>query len=159
MTTDAYGNAWHPIPFICFGFVANGLYYFFCQPLFFAHTKHIMYISLVALAVAYGGNYFLIPYWGIIGTGVSLYASMMLTALLALYMSYKLEPQIRYHYKQMIGVSIILLLISLSVFWFQEINNIALRIVAKITLLLMLTIIIYIYYKSEIVVILNRFKK
>lgn len=158
-SSSAYSDAWQPIPFICFGFVANGLYYFFCQPLFFAHTKYVMYISFLALATAYWGNLFLIPLFGIIGTGLSLYLSMIVTALLALIMARRLEPQIKYHSLQMIGVSIMLLLLSMSVFLFQTIDNIIVRLAAKSVLLLAVFVVLCIVYKSGVSIIINRIKK
>lgn len=159
MTNNSYYDAWLPIPFICFGYVANGLYYFFCQPLFFAHTKYVMYISIVALTFAYLGNLLLIPILGIIGTGISLYLSMMITAIMALIISHKLEPQIQYHYGKMILSSVLLLALSLSVFFFKDISNIELRFTFKCILLLLVIVGLLYFYKTEFVIVVNKIKK
>lgn len=150
MTSDKFHDAWHPIPFICFGFVANGLYFFFCQPLFFAHTKYVMYVSIIALATAYFGNLWLIPIFGIIGTGLSLFASMMVTALLALILSKWLEPQINYHYVRMIAMTLLFLVVSLTVFWFQQTDNDALRLLGKAGVVLLISLIFSFIYRNPI---------
>jgi O-antigen/teichoic acid export membrane protein len=150
MTSDKFHDAWQPIPFICFGFVANGLYYFFCQPLFFAHTKYVMYVSIIALATAYFGNLWLIPVFGIIGTGISLFASMMVTAVLALVLSMWLEPQIKYHYVRMIAMTVMMLAVSLTVFEFQQMDDMLWRILSKAAVVIALCMVFTLIYRNQI---------
>lgn len=133
MTSKAFEDAWIPIAFICFGKVAHGLYFFFCQPLFFSHTKYVMYVSIVALVANIICNYFFIPLYGIIGTGIALFVSTMIIAIMALLLSCWLEPHIQYHYKRMILMTFVFLGLSLFVFPIQNcIDSITMRIIVKL---------------------------
>lgn len=133
MTSKAYGTAWMPVVFICFGKVAQCLYFFFCQPLFFSHTKYVMYVSLAALVANVICNLLFIPMFGIIGTGVALFLSMMVISLMALILSLWLEPHIHYHYIRMTLTCLFFLGLSSSVFMFQALmDNNLYRLLLKI---------------------------
>lgn len=149
MSSKSYEMAWYPISFICFGGVARGLYYFFCQPLFFSHTKYVMYVSMTALLANVICNLVFIPLLGIIGTGVAMFISLLVIALMALGLSIHLEPQIRFHAGKMIGLSFLFLLISQMVFLFEIIDSLFLKITLKVLFVsVILLVCLYFEYKS-----------
>ncbi len=132
MTDHSYGTSWHPIAFISFGYVANGLYFFFCQPLFYYKTKFILYVSFTALITCVICNLVFIPIWGIIGAGLSFFISMVTMAFLTMIFSIFVEPRIKFHFMRMFMLCFFFLLLSLTVFFFQYILNDIYRISYKI---------------------------
>jgi O-antigen/teichoic acid export membrane protein len=159
MASEAFSMAWMPVTFICFGKVAHGLYFFFCQPLFFSHTKYVMYVSLSALIANIVCCYFFIPVFGIIGTGLALFASTMVIAVMALILSKWLEPHIQYHYKRMIAMCFVFLGVSLSVFLFQSmIDNFLFRIMYKFIFVILIIGVMVFANKKEIAIVLEVIK-
>lgn len=71
MTTDEFYSSWQPIVFITFGYVLNGLYFFFSKSLFFSYTKYVMIISLSTVLLNFVFNMILIPNYGYLGAGVA----------------------------------------------------------------------------------------
>lgn len=148
MTERSFSMAWMPVSFICFGYVANALYCFFCQPLFYYKTKFVFYASLISLIVNVISNMLFIPYIGIIGAGLSFFISMMTIAILSLLFSLKVEPRLKFHYNRMILMCVSFLLISQTVFVFQNIENLYYRFLYKIAFSATM-IIVMLYLKRD----------
>lgn len=163
MTSSNFSNAWIPIVFLCYGKVAQCLYFFFSQPLFYFSPKLVFIVSLTSLMTNILLNVILIPLFGIVGTGLSFYFSYMILSILALYLSLIKAPQIRFRYNRMFFISIIFLLLSLSVFVFQSyFSTILVRIAYKLVFVLVVCLIVVFFYKNKIEIVsnqLNHFRK
>lgn len=160
MASSSFSMAWMPVVFICYGKVAQGLYFFFCQPLFYSHTKYIMFVSLSALIANVVCNIIFIPLFGIIGTGIALFISNMTISVMALILSKFLEPQIRYHYRRMLLLCVGFLLVASSVFFFQDFfDSFILRLFFKIVYVGVVTLIMLLLNKTEIKLVFNIIKE
>lgn len=102
MTTDEFYSSWQPIVFITFGYVLNGLYFFFSKSLFFSYTKYVMIISLSTVLLNFVFNMILIPNYGYLGAGVAFLLSQFVSSVISLLLSMKLVPYLRYYWKKCI---------------------------------------------------------
>lgn len=82
MTTDEFYSSWQPIVFITFGYVLNGLYFFFSKSLFFSYTKYVMIISLSTVLLNFVFNMILIPNYGYLGAGVAFLLSQFVSSVI-----------------------------------------------------------------------------
>lgn len=149
MTSEPFKLAWQPITFICFGYVFRGLYFFFCQPLFFSHTKYVMLVSLSSLIVNIACNILLIPILAEIGAGLSLFISMVALSISALIISRNKEPQIHFHYIRMILMTFIFMLLSMAVFFFEKIDILIYRLGGKFFLVGVLILLSIYCYRQD----------
>ena len=112
-----YVQAWKVIPFISFGYVFNGLYFFFIN--IFNYTKKaVKYVPLYSLFCALiniGLNYALIPRYGMIGSALATMISMFVLSL-STYMGSKRFIDVGFKYKRMISLILLPFLMSLFVF-------------------------------------------
>lgn len=155
VTPEAYHLAWKVIPFIAFGFVYHGIYYFFSMPLFYdisgkgSRTLPLFTISAAVLNILL--NLALIDIFGLIGAAISLLLTRFLLTL-ALSQTYKRFLSIKYESKTMILVPLLLFLLSLVVF--IEISFI-MALVLKMCLYLGVLYIGFYTHRHEIIKITN----
>lgn len=131
MTTDEFHSSWQPVAFITFGYVLNGLYFFFSKSLFLSHTKYVLIISLFAVLLNLAFNMILIPYYGYIGAGVAFLLSQLASSVISLLLSMKLVPNLRYHWGKMYIFCFISFLLCISIFLFQSIDDLWYRLILK----------------------------
>lgn len=149
MTSTAFSKSWMPVTFVCFGFVAKGIYMFTVQPLFFSQTKYVMIISISSLTLNVFFNILLIPRLGFVGAGASFLSSMMLMAILTMTISRYLVPQIRFHFKKMLMFCIIFFVLSLPVYGLQcYVDHILYRLFLKIVWMSVIFLVCF-YYNRE----------
>lgn len=132
MTTEEFYSSWQPIVFITFGYVLNGLYFFFSKSLFLSYTKYVMIISLSTVFLNFIFNIILIPHYNYIGAGLSFLLSQFVSSMLALILSMKLVPYLRYHWKKMYLTCVVFFLLCTMIFFLQLIDNWGLRLMLKI---------------------------
>ena len=112
-----YVQAWKVIPFISFGYVFNGLYFFFIN--IFNYTKKaVKYVPLYSLCcslINIGLNYVLIPRYGMIGSAIATMISMFVLSLTTCIGS-KQFIDVGFKYKRMISLILLPFLMSLFVF-------------------------------------------
>lgn len=149
MTPTPFHQSWQPIIFICFGFVFNGLYYFFSKPLFYYKPSKVMYVSILQLTINMGLNILLIPKIGYIGAGYAFLASEIVAATFSLILSKKISTKIHYNWKQFYLIVVILFMFSYFVFPLEYLS-LPLKILIKIFVILLISIIIYLKTKNLI---------
>ena len=96
MTAEEFYSSWQPIVFITFGYVLNGLYFFFSKSLFFSHTKYVMIISIATVILNFIFNVIFIPHYGYVGTGLAFLLSQFVSSIISLILSMRLVPYLRY---------------------------------------------------------------
>ena len=149
MTTDEFYSSWQPIVFITFGYVLNGLYFFFSKSLFFSYTKYVMIISLSTVLLNFVFNMILIPNYGYLGAGVAFLLSQFVSSVISLLLSMKLVPYLRYYWKKMYFFCFIFFLLCISIFFFQLVDDLWYRLILKIAFMLsVLGCVSYIYRHS-----------
>ncbi|RKN82767.1 lipopolysaccharide biosynthesis protein [Ulvibacterium marinum] len=140
VTPEEYHDAWLVLPFISFAFVYHGVYYFFSAPLFYNIEKNgsrvlpLFTISAAILNMIL--NYFLIIKYGMVGaSGATLITKLILV--LGLSRAYKKFVSIAYSTVILIVVPALFFLISLAVFYFTNFDNILVRILIFLVILLL----------------------
>lgn len=116
MTAEEFYSSWQPIVFITFGYVLNGLYFFFSKSLFFSHTKYVMIISIATVILNFIFNVIFIPHYGYVGTGLAFLLSQFVSSIISLILSMRLVPYLRYHWKKMY-LSCIIFFFCVSLFF------------------------------------------
>ena len=129
------------IPYIAFGYVFNGVYYFFVAGLFYneAGTKYIFIASTVSAVVNVVLNFLLIPKYEIIGASVTTLISFALSSVIVLYLSKIINKKddLKWKYKKIYSIVIISMIIT------AVIKNAMLNFTSNLCLLLISTIILY----------------
>lgn len=149
MASDSFYSSWQPIIFVSFGYVLNGLYFFFSKSLFLSHTKYVMIISISTVALNLLFNLILIPRFSYLGAGLAFALSQFASSVISLVLSIKLMPMLSYYWKKMYLATILSFLICATVFLFQEMDSIWIRLLSKVVLtLVVLGSILYIYRNS-----------
>jgi len=78
------------VPLILFGFLINGYYFLFVNPLFYFEKTHwLPWLTGAAAVVSIGFNFVLIPQYGALGAAWSLVVSIVLTFILTFFVSRK----------------------------------------------------------------------
>jgi O-antigen/teichoic acid export membrane protein len=144
-----YTQAWEVIPFISFGYVFNGLYFFFIN--IFNYTKKaVKYVPLYSLfcsIINIGLSYILIPKFGMIGSAVATMVSMFVLSL-ATCIGSKQFIDVGFKYRRMI--SLILLPFLMSLFVFIDLNlNLWLVLAIKIIYVLICIIILLLVNRKQ----------
>ncbi len=115
--SDSYLEAWKIIPFLAFGYVFNGLYFFF-QNIFNFEKKAIKYIPLYTLLAALiniGLSYLLIPSFGMIGSAIASLISMFILSL-STYLGSRHFINVGYGFSKFLPLILVPALMSLVVF-------------------------------------------
>lgn len=150
MTAEEFYSSWQPIVFITFGYVLNGLYFFFSKSLFFSHTKYVMIISIATVILNFIFNVIFIPHYGYVGTGLAFLLSQFVSSIISLILSMRLVPYLRYHWKKMYLSCIIFFLLCISIFFFQLIDNWWLRLIIKIAYTISVMSLIFFIYRDSL---------
>lgn len=151
MTPISYENSWKPIVFISYGYVFGGLYYFLGMPLWLKKTKYVFIITLISAIVGLLLNVILIPILGIIGSGVAMLFSLLVSSALALYLSLKAEPDIKFPWLKLYLIVFISFACSLSIFLVEEMEvSILYKLVVKLAIMLVISILLAAFYKSKL---------
>jgi O-antigen/teichoic acid export membrane protein len=142
MVSENYRPAWKIVPFICFGFVLNNLYFFFVNPLFFNKrgTKFIPIITVISAVLGIVFNILLVPTLGSIGSAIANMISWLCTSIIALMISNRIE-KINYKASKMFSIVIIFFILSLFAFVTPSITS---------TLLFLIKFLIFLIVASTI---------
>lgn len=159
MASDAFYSSWQPIIFISFGYVLNGLYFFFSKALFLSHTKYVMIISISTAFLNLIFNLILIPHFSYLGAGLAFVLSQFASSVISLILSIKLIPVLTYHWKKMYLATIMSFIICTTIFLFQEIDSIWIRLLSKTVLTLAVLSSILYLYRSSLYLFLNQIIK
>ena len=154
MTPEPFHQSWEPIIFMCYGFVFNGLYYFFSKPLFYYKPGKVMYVSILQLAINMSLNIILIPKIGYIGAGYAFLASEIVSATFSLILSKRFSSEIDFKWKRFYLIVSIFFVFSCIVFPLEQLS-LSLRLFIKLLGILLITIIIYLKSKSLIYIYLK----
>lgn len=114
---ESYTEAWVVIPFLAFGYVFNGLYFFFLN-IFNYQKKAVKFIPLFTLLSAVINialNYLLIPSLGIVGSALASLISMIVLSL-STYIGSKRYLNIGYSFTRFASLIVIPFLMSLVIF-------------------------------------------
>lgn len=145
----SYSEAWKVIPFLSFGYVFNGLYFFFVN-IFNYQKKSIKLIPVYTLFSALLNillNYLLIPKFGMIGSAVSTALSMFLLSFFT-YLGSKKFFNIGYSYIRLLSLILLPAIFSLPAL-FPIDSNIWISIVLKFVYLVMCLLIIYLVTRKR----------
>lgn len=149
MASDAFYSSWQPVIFVSFGYVLNGLYFFFSKSLFFSHTKYVMIISISTAILNLIFNLILIPPLGYLGAGLAFTLSQLVSSVISLVLSIKLVPMLSYYWKRMYLATLLFFMICTTIFLFQEIESVWIGLLSKVVLtLVVLGSILYLYRNS-----------
>lgn len=143
MASESFAESWKPVTFICFGYVFNGLYFFYVKPLFLGKTQYVFVISLSQLAANLILNIVLIPKLGYLGAGISFLCSQFASSLIALVLSKKFYRELKFHVSKHFSIILIFFAFSLVIFIIQTIDSISIRIFIKFMVLFILALALY----------------
>lgn len=159
MTSKSFYSSWQPIIFVSFGYVLNGLYFFFSKSLFLSHTKYVMIISISTAMLNLLFNIILIPRFSYLGAGLAFTISQFVSSIIALVLSIRLVPILSYSWKKMYLVTILFFLICTTIFLFQEIGSIRVRLLLKMVLTLVILGSILYLCRNSLQLFLNQILK
>ena len=159
MTAHDFLSSWDPIIYISFGYVFNGLYFFYSNTLFLSHTKYIMLISISSAVANFVLNLCLIPYWGYCGAGLAFLISQVLSSVIAMILSRRLVPLVAYNWWRMYFTCFLFFMLGASVFLFQMLDSTAIRLALKTFLIIIVMGIVTYLYKDSIYSFINRIFK
>lgn len=151
MTVEAYTKAWGAVIFITFGYVLNGLYYYFSVPLFWGRPQFVFVVSIFQLIVNFVMNIVLIPKLGYMGAGLSFLISMFVSAMLALVLTSKLYPKCKYPWFKLFFITFFFFIVSSAVFIIENsLVTIMTKLCIKIGLVFVLLLIILKLFNNDI---------
>jgi len=157
MVHKSFYGAISCIPYIAFGCVFNGVYYFFVSGLFYNETgtKYIFLASSSAAIINIVLNFSLIPKYGIIGASLATLISFAMLSIMVLFLSKFINKKddLKWRYKTIYSIVIISMVITFLIkkMQFNFLNNFC--------LLLISTIIIYFVSGLKLKDIMNLKKK
>ncbi|MBU3215569.1 oligosaccharide flippase family protein [Clostridium estertheticum] len=141
MVHKSFYSAVDCIPYIAFGYVFNGVYYFFVAGLFYNETgtKYIFIASTLSAAVNVALNFLLIPKYEIIGASAATLISFALSSVMVLCLSRRINKKddLKWNYKKIYSIVIISMIITFII------KKMMLNFISNLCLLLISTIILY----------------
>lgn len=158
MVTAEFRDAWKVIPLISFAWVFNGLYYFFVNILFLNKTKLVPVVTFSSAALSLTLNIFLIPRLGGVGAGISCILSIFLASVISLALSSYSNNYIRFRWEKMFLIVFFFILVSFSVY-LNIPGSFLFILILKILVFLTLFFLLFLFYKSEIVMLKSLFVK
>lgn len=153
-----FEDGWRVVPLITFAFVFNGIYYFFVNPLFY-NKKGTKFVSIGTFFSAIMNsvlNYVLIPKYGTIGSAIASLISMFMASVLILIISTKIE-KVGFKYIKIYAITFMFMAIS-SVCFLNINISFALFLLLKLLMALVVILFLYIVYKKELQVPLNKIR-
>lgn len=152
MTTASFHQSWVSVPFIAFSCVFGGIYYVVCNSLFVKKTYLVPLVTLISAIVSIVLNIILIPSLGIIGAGVSGLASQLMTSIIVLIVSMKVES-IKYKWSKMYFSTFLCFCVALISYVLIPWNFVGL--IIKFSCLILVFVFFILMYKSEFIYLLN----
>jgi O-antigen/teichoic acid export membrane protein len=139
---ETYQEAWKVIPFLSFGYVFNGMYFFFIDIFNYKKdaVRYIPLYSLFSAIINIALNYILIPKYGMIGSALSTMISMIILSV-STYLGSRHFLRIGFSYVKMLPLVFLPFLMSLFVFVDFNLNfwvTVGIKIVYAILCLLFL---------------------
>lgn len=159
MTQKNFHISWQPIIYISFGYVLNGLYFFYSNSLFLSHTKYVMIISISAAVINFVLNIILIPYWGYCGAGIAFLITQLVSSVISLLLSRRLVPILTFNWGKMYFSCFIFFLLSAIVYIIQLLDSVMLRLTSEISLIILVGGITTYLYRTNINIFINKLKK
>lgn len=149
MVTSQFREGWVVIPFISFAYVFNGIYYFFVNPLFYNKkgTKYIPIGTFSSAVINSILNAVLIPPYGIIGASIASMISMVLSSVIMLFISAKIE-YVEFNWRRIYTTTFIFFAFSLICFAGDYFNSTVFLLI-KLAVVAVIIMIIYLLYKKE----------
>lgn len=160
MVSAEYRIAWEIIPLLSFAYVFHGIYYFSVNTLFYNKkgTKYIPIGTFFSAILNVILNFVFVPYYGNIGASLATLISMVLSSVLIMIISLKIE-KIEFNYLKMYVYSIVFFLLSMIIYVDSYFNfNVWVFFILKCILLVCITAIILYKYRTMINVILELLK-
>jgi O-antigen/teichoic acid export membrane protein len=115
MVSSRYHDGWRVVPFVAFSAALCGLYFIFVNPLFIKRTGLVPVVTALSGVSGIVLNLALIPRWGMIGAGISLLGTNVVSSLAALVLSQRYEF-VPFEWGKMYAVIGGFFLLSLTVF-------------------------------------------
>lgn len=146
----SYWIGWKVIPFLSFGYVFNGIYFFFVNPLFY-NKKGVKFIAIGTFTGAFFSvilNIVLIPILGDIGAGLSLMIAAIISCILIYCISMKIE-KLKFNVIKMFAITFSLFAVSLLSFALED-YSIMFSVLIKIVIVIIVISILVFIYKMEI---------
>lgn len=159
MVNKDYYEGWKVIPFLSFGYVFNGIYYFFVNPLFY-NKKGVKFIAVGTFSSAILNsvlNMLLIPKYDIIGAALASMISMFLACVLIYFIAKRIEP-LRFNIVKMFFIVFIFLIVSMSSYLLLNFNFWQ-SILIKTAIVLVVFIALVFIYRNELLKVINSIKK
>ena len=158
MVSEDYRMIWQILPFVCFAYVFQGIYYMFINVLFIKDTSFVFIVTLTGLLVNIIANIFFIPLWGLMGCAMACFISYFVRSLMAMFISIVKNKEIRYHYTRIFLITFVLLAVSL-VNWIIPDTSIIVSLFFKFALITVLCIVFYVPNKRTIQLLIKRCNK
>lgn len=148
--TDEFNSAASIVPILAFGYVFNGLYYFFVNPLFYnkKSTKYVSFCTIISAILNIALNLLLIPKFGIIGSAIGTLISLVISSILALIISRKIE-HLPFNWRKMYGYAFAFFVISFVSF-LDKFFLPATFLLLKILVAILVSTLLYFSQKAEI---------
>ncbi len=155
MVTKSFHDGWIVIPYLSFGYVFGGLYYFFANVVVFNKngTKWFPIATISGAIISSILNIILIPSLDIVGAAISNLLSNIVISVIVFIMMKKIEP-IPYKWKKMYAIIFFSFAISMIIHLeaFLEWGELF---IIKICLTAIITSVIFLHYKKEMQILIN----
>ena len=157
ISNPSYDGVWRVIPFLICGIIFNSIYFFYVNVLFLKDTVVIFTITVASIVVNVGLNLWFIPIFGYLGCGLASMLTYFIKSIFAVYISMKRNKEIRFRTGYLYTIGILSSVVCLSaLLWGRLSLMIGLSI--KAAIIIVLAVIIYMTYKTEIMNIINKRK-
>ncbi len=146
---ESYTEAWIVIPFLTFGYVFNGLYFFFLNILNYQKraVKFIPLFTLLSAFINIALNYLLIPSLAIVGSALATLISMIVLSL-STYIGSKRYLNIGYSFSRFASLIVLPFLMSLVLFLKFDLNS-WLLILIKMVYLILCILVLYLINRGR----------
>lgn len=157
MVSYDFKDSWRVVPILVFSNVFTGYYYFFVGVLFEKDTKLVPLVTFIGGITTVGFNYMLIPRYSYIGAAVSNLFSSFVVMLVTYFIAIKIK-NLNIPIFKFLGITGICGLIASTSYLFDNKNTIIILSI-KLTIIILVLICFIYKYRSEIFLVLDRYKK
>lgn len=158
MVSENFREAYRIIPFVAFAMVFQGIYYLFINVLLIDKTGFVFVATLTGMIVNILLNILLVPIWGYYGCGIACLMTYVTRSVVAMILSIKKNSQIRYNYIALYSLPILFLLFVLAMMFMIREPSFT-SFIYKLLIIISLTIMFLLRYKSLITHMLKTRKK
>lgn len=148
MASKHFQAAINVIPIISFAFVFSGLYYFFINTLFLKKTYLVAIVTISSALLGLMLNLILIPKFGNIGAAFASLGSFLISSVLALILSIKVKPELKFNFIKMYFIVFIFIVLS-GIFYVPYFVSLMSLLNKFIFYLAVLSVVVFIY-KSKL---------